>query len=304
MAIQRGSPELDQILDPGQDLERLSTGHLTAEGPVWYREAGYLLYSDIRNNRRMKWTPGEGISVFHEPTNQANGLTRDLKGRLIACEGDSRRVTRTEPDGSITVVANRYKGLRLNRPNDVVVKSDGSIYFTDRGGGVPLEERQLDHLGVYRVTPDLGTLTLLVADFWAPNGLAFSPDETVMYIDDSRMGHVRAFNVTPLGTLEPQTGPVFFEFTSDLLGVPDGMKVDVEGNIYCAGPGGIWIIDSSGRHLGTVLTASPQATNCGWGGDDLTTLFITDMESLYRIQLSVQGVPLPVDNAQEKQVLT
>ena len=294
MPIQRVSPELDRILDSSQELEELSTGHLTAEGPVWYREAGYLVYSDIRNNRRMKWDPGEGVSVFLEPTNEANGLTRDLQGRLIACEHASRRVTRTEPDGSITVVASSYKGWRLNRPNDVVVKSDGSIYFTDPGGGVPPEERQLDHSGVYRVTPDLGTITLLIADFRAPNGLAFSPDETVMYIDDSRMGQIRGFNVTTLGTLEPQTRPVFLEFTSELPGVPDGMKVDVEGNIYCAGPGGIWIIDSSGKHLGTILTGSRQTTNCAWGGDDLTTLFVTDMESLYRIQSKVQGVPLPV----------
>ncbi len=294
MPIQRVSPELDHILDSSQELQQLSTGHLTAEGPVWYREAGCLVYSDIRNNRRMKWDPGEGVSVFLEPTNQANGLTRDLQGRLIACEHASRRVTRTEPDGSITVVASSYKGWRLNRPNDVVVKSDGSIYFTDPGGGVPPEERQLDYFGVYRVTPDLGTITLLVADFVAPNGLAFSPDETVMYIDDSRMGQIRGFNVTTLGTLEPQTHPVFLEFTSDLPGVPDGMKVDVEGNIYCAGPGGIWIIDSSGKHLGTILTGSRQTTNCAWGGDDLKTLFVTDIESLYRIQSKVQGVPLPV----------
>ena len=294
MPIQRVSPELDRILDSSQELELLSTGHLTAEGPVWYREAGYLVYSDIRNNRRMKWVPREGVSVLFEPTNEANGLTRDLQGRLIACEHASRRVTRTEPDGSITVVASSYKGWRLNRPNDVVVKSDGSIYFTDPGGGVPPEERQLDHSGVYRVTPDLGAITLLIADFRAPNGLAFSPDETVMYIDDSRMGQIRGFNVTTLGTLEPQTHPVFLEFTSDLPGVPDGMKVDVEGNIYCAGPGGIWIIDSSGKHLGTILTGSRQTTNCAWGGDDLKTLFVTDIESLYRIQSKVQGVPLPV----------
>ena len=293
MPVQRVSPELDHILDSGQELEQLSTGHLTAEGPLWYQEGGYLLFSDIRNNRRMKWSPVEGVSLFLEPTNEANGLTRDLQGRLIACEHASRRVTRTEPDGSITVVASSYKGWRLNRPNDVVVKSDGSIYFTDPGVGVPPEERQLEYSGVYRVTPDLGTLTLLVSGFLAPNGLAFSPDESVMYVDDYRMGELRAFNVTALGTLEPQPGPMFLEFNSDLPGVPDGMKVDVEGNIYCTGPGGVWILDPSGKHLGTILSGSDPTTNCAWGGEDLKTLFVTTRQSLFRIQIKVPGVPLP-----------
>ena len=293
MPVQRVSPELDHILDSGQDLEELSTGHLTAEGPVWYGEGAYLLFSDIRSSRRMKWAPGEGVAVFQEPTNEANGLTRDLQGRLLACEHASRRVTRTEPDGSITVVAVSYQGHRLNRPNDVVVKSDGSIYFTDPGAGVPPEERQLAHSGVYRVTPDLGTTTLLVGDFVAPNGLAFSPDEGVLYLDDSRKRHIRAFDLTAMGTLELGTDRVLLAFTGDLPGVPDGMKVDVEGNIYCAGPGGIWIIDSSGKHLGTILTGSGQTTNCAWGGEDLKTLFVTDRESLHRIQLKVPGVPLP-----------
>jgi gluconolactonase len=155
-----------------------------AEGPVWWKEGGYLLFSDIHNNRRMKYEPGKGVSVFLEPTNRANGLTRDLQGRLIACEHDSRRVTRQELDGSITVVANSFQGRQLNRPNDVVVKSDGCIYFTDPWTN-PAAPQQWDltFSGVYRMTPDLGTMTLLIGDFVVPNGLAFSPDEQVLYIN-------------------------------------------------------------------------------------------------------------------------
>ena len=164
MPIEQHAPELERIVPRGQDVEELAHGFGgdmgPAEGPVWWKEEGYLLFSDIHNNRRMQWTPGRGVTLFHEPTDYANGLTRDRQGRLIACEHSARRVTRLEPDGSITVVANRYHDRRLNRPNDVVVKSDGSIYFTD-----PMTfnvESELDFCGVYRVTPDLGTINLLV----------------------------------------------------------------------------------------------------------------------------------------------
>src|SRR6266446_3460952 len=177
-----------------------------AEGPVWWKEGGYLLFSDIHNNRRMKYTPGQGVALVQEPTNRANGLTRDLQGRVVACEHDSRRVTRQEHDGSITVVANSFQGRRLNRPNDVVVKSDGCIYFTDPWTSpLPPEQWDLTFAGVYRVTPDLGTLTLLSDDFLLPNGLAFSPDESVLYMNDTRRGHIRAFDVQPNGTLAKWT---------------------------------------------------------------------------------------------------
>ena len=198
MPIEQIAPEMEHIGSRDQEVEVLGSGYGgaagPAEGPLWWKEGGYLLFSDIGNNRRMKWAPGEGVTVFHEPTNNANGLTRDPQGRLIACERGTRHgVTRLEPDGSITVVANRYQDKRLNRPNDVVVKSDGSIYFTDPGAPAP--DLELDFSGVYRVSPDLGTITLLVRDFITPNGLAFSPDESVLYIDDSRRRHIRAFDV-------------------------------------------------------------------------------------------------------------
>ncbi len=305
MPIEKISPELDSIVSPDQDIEELGRGYQSGEGPVWYREEEYLLFSDGGNNRRMKWTTHEGITLFQEPTNYVSGVTLDLQGRLVVCEcggttslgekgpgpAGRRCVSRFEADGGITVVANNYRGTPLNRPNDVVVKSDGSIYFTDPGAPDP--EMDLDFAGVYRVTPDLGTITLLVRDFILPNGLAFSADESVLYIDDSRRRHIRAFNIQPNGTLALATDRVFFEFTGDRPGMPDGMKVDVEGNIYCTGPGGLWIIDASGKHLGTILTGANQTTNCAWGGEDWKTLFITTLEALYRIQLKIPGIPVP-----------
>ena len=295
MPIEQVTAELQRIVSPGQDVEELGSGYggeAVTEGPLWWREEGYLLFSDIGNSQRLKWAPGEGVTVFHEPTNNANGLTRDVQGRLIACEHGSRRVTRLELDGSITVVAYNYQGRRLNRPNDVVVKSDGSIYFTDPGAPAP--ELDLDFAGVYRVSPDLGNITLLVRDFVVPNGLTFSPDESILYINDSRRRHIRAFDVQPNGMLALATDRVFCTLKGELTGVPDGMKVDTEANVYCTGPGGIWIMDPSGKHLGTILIpGGKQTTNLAWGGDNWSTLYYTTTVALGRIELKVPGIPVP-----------
>ena len=294
MPVEQVAGALERIVSLEQEVEWLGSGYgggAVAEGPVWWKEGGYLLFSDIGNSQRLKWAPGAGVSVFYEPTNNANGLTRDLQGRLTACEHGTRRVTRLEPDGSITVVANSYQGRRLNRPNDVVVKSDGSIYFTDPGAPDP--DLDLDFAGVYRVSPDLGTLTLLVKDFVTPNGLAFSPDESILFINDSRRGHIRAFDTQPNGTLALATDRVFADLTGERPGIPDGMKVDVEGNVYCGGSGGIWVMDSSGNHLGTIVHGAPATTNMAWGGEDWKTLYFTTRDSLGRIQLKIPGIPVP-----------
>jgi gluconolactonase len=285
----------------GQNIEKLGEGYGggegPAEGPLWWKEGSYLLFSDIHNNRRMKWAQGQGVTLFQEPTNRANGLTRDLQGRLLAAEHDSRRVTRQEPDGSITVVANSFNGQRLNRPNDVIVKSDGAIYFTDPWTSpLPREQWDLTFSGVYRVTPDLGTLTLLVGDFIVPNGLAFSPDESVLYINDTRKGHIRAFDMLPNGTLAIQSERVFADLSGDRPGVPDGMKVDVEGNVYCGGSGGVWVLDPSGKHLGTIAHGETATTNVAFGGDDWKTLFFTSRNTLGSVQCKIAGVPVPVGN--------
>ena len=293
MPIEIVSPGLEHIVSGNQEIEELGNGYTVAEGPLWWREEGYLLFNEVRGNRRRKWSPRHGVTLLQEPSNNANGLTRDPKGRLLLCEGGANRVTRVEPDGEIIVVANNYQGKRLNRPNDVVVKSDGSIYFTDPGSPDP--ELPLDFSGVYRVSPDLGSITLLVRNIVFPNGLAFSPDESVLYIDDYRMGHIRAFDVQPNGILNLASDRVFCKLREPRpFGPdgPDGMKVDVEGNVYCTGPGGVWVIDRSGQHLGTILTGA-QTTNVGWGGEDWKTLFITTFDALYRIQLNIPGIPVP-----------
>jgi gluconolactonase len=297
--IEQLAPEMERIISPSEPIQKLADGFGgtlgPAEGPVWWKEGNYLLFSDIHNNRRMKYVPGTGVSVFLEPTNRANGLTRDLQGRLIACEHDSRRVTRQEPDGSITVVANSFQGRQLNRPNDVVVKSDGCIYFTDPWTN-PAAPQQWDltFSGVYRVTPDLGTMTLLIGDFVIPNGLAFSPDESALYINDSRRGHIRAFDLMPNGTLAKQTDRIFADLRGDEPGVPDGMKVDGEGNVYCGGAGGIWIMDPKGKKLGRIVHGAPATTNMAFGGDDWKTLFFTSRNELGAVNVKIPGIPVPV----------
>ena len=296
--IEQFAPELENILSPSEPVQHLADGfggpYGPAEGPVWWQEGGYLLFSDIHNNRRMKYLPGTGVSVFQEPTNRANGLTRDLQGRLIACENAARRVTRQEPDGSITVVMNSFQGRRLYRPNDVVVKSDGCIYFTDPWTATDApQEWDLTAPGVYRVTPDLGTKTLLVSDFAFPNGLAFSPDESVLYINDSRRAHIRAFDVAANGTLAKHTDRVFVELRGDESGFPDGMKVDTEGNVYCGGPGGIWIMDPTGKKLGRIVHGSHETTNMAFGGGDWRTLYFTTRNHLGAVNVKIPGIPVP-----------
>jgi gluconolactonase len=296
--IEQLAPELDKIVATSEPIKELADGFGgplgPAEGPLWWKEGGYLLFSDIHNDRRMKYAPGQGVTMFQQPTNRANGLTRDLQGRLLACEHDARRVTRQELDGSTTVIANSFQGRRLNRPNDVVVQSDGAIYFTDPWTSPEVPQQwDLTFAGVYRVTPDLGTFTLLVDNFIIPNGIAFSPDESVLYVNDSRRGHIRAFDLMPNGMLAKQSDRVFAELRGSEPGVPDGMKVDSEGNVYCGGSGGIWIIDPQGKKLGRIVHGQPATTNIAFGGDDWKTLYFTSRVHLGAVNLKVAGVPVP-----------
>src|SRR5499433_2641693 len=296
--IDQFDPALEKIISTSEPIREIADGFGgplgPAEGPVWWKEGGYLLFSDIHASKRMKYTPGQGVTVFQEKTNQANGLTRDLQGRLLACEHETRRVTRQEHDGSITVIANSFQGRRLNRPNDVVVKSDGSIYFTDPWSS-PLAPEQWDlpYSGVYRVTPDLGTVTLLLDDMVFPNGLAFSPDESVIYIDDFRRGHIRAFDLLPNGTLAKQTDRVFADLRGPETGGPDGLKVDVAGNVYCGGSGGIYILDPNGKKLGRIVHGRPETTNIAFGGDDWKTLYFTNWNYLGAVKVKIAGIPAP-----------
>jgi sugar lactone lactonase YvrE len=264
--------------------ERIATGFQFTEGPIWHAH-GYLLFSDIPADRIYRWSPQEGIQTHRQPSGNANGLTIDREGRLIACEHGNRRVSRTEADGSITPLATHHQGRRLNSPNDVVVRSDGSIYFTDPPYGVEYAARELDVQGVYRISPD-GTLTLLVDDFDRPNGLAFSPDERILYVDDSVRRHIRAFDVQPDGTLS--NGRWFADMPSPETGSPDGMKLDTEGHLYVTGPSGTWLFDPQGNHLGTLVTAEKPA-NLAFGDADRRTLYITARTSLYHVRTRFPG---------------
>jgi gluconolactonase len=297
--IEQLTPELDRIIEISQPIQELADGfggpQGPAEGPVWWHEGGYLVFSDIHNNRRMKYEPGTGASVLLEPTNRANGLTRDLQGRLVACEHDSRRVTRQEHDGSITVIANSFQGRQLNRPNDVVVKSDGCIYFTDPWGHpAGAQQWDLTFAGVYRVTPDLGQMTLLIDDFVTPNGLAFSPDESVLYINDSRRGHIRAFDLLPNGLLAKQTDRVFVDLRGPEPGNPDGNEGRCRRQCLLRRRWRLWIMDPNGKKLGRIVHGAPATTNLAFGGSDWKTLYFTSRNHLGAVNVKLAGIPVPV----------
>jgi gluconolactonase len=271
-------------------LERVATGFWFTEGPVWIAEEKSLLFSDIPANKILKLTPEGHVRTFRKPSGNSNGLTRDKEGRLIACEHTNRRLTRTEKDGSISVLAHQFQGKKLNSPNDVVVKSDGVIYFTDPSSGISPNQQEQFIEGVYRLSPDGKELSHVADDFARPNGLAFSPDEKKLYIDDSKRRHIRVFNVEPDSTLSG--GSVFADMNMATPGSPDGMKVDLEGNLYCTGAGGVWVFNSDGKHLGTVATPE-KPSNCAWGDDDWQSLYITAITSVYKIRVNTPGIRIP-----------
>jgi len=295
--IEKFDPALDDIISTSEPIRTLATGFGgggNTEGPVWWKDGGFLLFSSIGDSQVIKYTPGKGTSIYREKTNGANGHTRDVQGRLVSCEGLTRRVTREEPDGSFTVIANAYHGQQLNKPNDVVVKSDGAIYFTDPWNIAALPQAwDLDFNGVYRVSPDLGTVNLLTRDLFLPNGLAFSPDEKILYIVDSRRTQIHAFDVMANGLLANQTQRVFVDLKGPEPGGPDGIKVDVAGHVYTGGSGGIYIVDPSGKKLGRIVHGQPQTTNIAFGGDDWKTLYFTTHSTLGSVQLKIAGLPVP-----------
>jgi gluconolactonase len=280
---------LSKILETTQ-AERLATGFGFTEGPLWHPD-GFYYFVDIRANKLFRLTPGKAPEVVRENTGEGNGTAFDLQGRLIMCEGSHRRVTRTVADGRLEVLAERYEGKRLNRPNDVVCKTDGSLWFTDPDLRVPFAERELPYAGVYRITPE-GTLTLM-ADCEYPNGLAFSPDERVLYVANTRWTqYIHAFELDAAGTVVRRR--IFAEMASDddKNGVPDGMKVDVEGRVYCTGPGGTWVFAPDGTKLGVIQTPEVPA-NLAFGGPDLRTLFFTARTSVYTMRVKAPGQPHP-----------
>jgi gluconolactonase len=289
----RLDPALDKIVPAGAQIEKLGDGFQFTEGPLWMRE-GYLIFSDIPANKIRKWTPDGKIGEFNKPASitGANGLTLDKQGRLIVCEQDGRKLSRIEQDGSVTVLVDQFEGKRISSPNDVVMKSDGSLYFTDPPyglkGGDKSPDKELAFNGVYRLKD--GRVDVLYKEMTRPNGIAFSPNEKILYVanSDGQKKIWMRFDVKKDGTLA--NGKVLLDATKDTApGGPDGLKVDKQGNLYGTGPGGIWVISPAGKHLGTLVFPEVPA-NCAWGDKDGKTLYVTARKGLYRIRLNVPGV--------------
>jgi sugar lactone lactonase YvrE len=273
---------LGEILEPKTQVELLITQDFKfTEGPVWHPN-GFLLFSDIPANTIYKWQPNQEIKVFRQPSGNTNGNTLDRTGHLIFAEHGNRRLSLQENNRQIVTLASHYQGKRLNSPNDLVVKSDGNIYFTDPPYGIKSEQEELGFYGVYRLTLN-GTLTLLIKDFIRPNGIAFSSDEKKLYVNDSEKSHIRVFDVKPDGMLV--NGKRFATLKSSKKeGTADGIKVDIKGNVYSTGPGGIWIFAPNGDQLGIIEIPEVPA-NLAWGDGDYKTLYVTARSSLYRIRL-------------------
>jgi gluconolactonase len=302
--VVRLDPALDDIVPLNAKLYKLADGFRFTEGPVWVRQGGYLLFSDPNDNKIYKYTKDGTLSVFKEMSGYAgadiaqysqpgsNGLTLDPAGRLTINEHGNRRVTRLEDDGTLTMLADRYEGKRLNSPNDLVYRSDGALYFTDPPFGLPKffddPRKELPFSGVFSLYQ--GKLQLIGTDLTGPNGIAFSPDERYLYVTnwDDHKKVIMRYEARPDGTLA--NGKLFFDMTSapgeDAL---DGMKVDKRGNLYVSGPGGLWILSPEGKHLGTIV-GPKHPHNLAWGDDDGKTLYLCALSGLYRMPLKVEGI--------------
>ena len=319
LKVDRLNPAIDRIIPAGARLERISTGYQWIEGPVWTQ--GSLYFAEIHSNSIRKWTPGVGASIFLQPSGYrgsapyggpepgSNGMTLDARGRLTVAGHAQRDVYRFEslsPTATITILADRYQGKRLNSPNDLVYRSDGSLYFTDPPYGLRKQNdsdphKELKVNGVYRIPnaleqkpgapPDRAALQLLISDLPRPNGIAFSPDEKYLYVDNSEpKKQWWSYRVLPDGKVTDAR--LLFDATSDpRIGGPDGMKVDEQGNIYSAGPGGVWIFSPEGKHLGTIVMPERTA-NLAWGPPDRKTLYIVASTSIYRVRLNISGEPV------------
>lgn len=288
---------LPEILET-TEAERLATGFIFTEGPLWHPD-GWWYFVDLRRNRLHRMKPGEKPELVRE-TEGGNGTTFDLKGNLIHCEGEGRKVTRLTADGKVEIVADRYQGGRFNRPNDVVCRSDGSLYFTDPDKRVAYGEREIpgpagidnlwDGARVYRVAPGGGLSVLAHCEY--PNGLAYSPDERTLYVANTRSSkYIHALEVDAAGSM---TGRRIFADMNEGAepGIPDGMKVDSKGRVYCTGPGGVWVFEPSGKRVG-VIRFPEQAVNFAFGGPDLKTLFCCAYTSVYALRVRTPGQPHP-----------
>ena len=294
MEFEKLAPGFERIACGDTRLDVIDPDARVTEGPVWNRRTGEFFWVSITGSTIYKWSPGAGRSIVMHPSHKADGMTFDRQGRLVVAGWGWRRVWRRELDGSINTLCSHFDGVKFNSPNDIVIRSDGSIYFTDPPGALASVEmygddvqRYMDYCGVYRISPD-GETTLAVKDLTYPNGLAFSPDESLLYINDTRDFVVNVFDVAPDRTLGNRR--VFCEISGTDEGIPDGLKVDSEGNVYCTGPGGIHVFSAKGTMLGR-LKVPTHVNNMGWGGDDWRSLFITSDTAVFRVRLGIPGTP-------------
>jgi gluconolactonase len=294
MPVAVQSERVRQLVDENAVVEQVATGFTFTEGPIWMKD-GSLHFSDMPGDKRRRWHPEEGVQVLRDPSNKCNGMTLDNDGNLLVCEHVTSSLVRESPDGTRETLATHWGDRELNSPNDVIVASDGSIIFTDptygRMPGFGLERPQdLDFQGVYRLPAGGGDLQLLIDDFAQPNGLCFSPDESLLYINDTVHAHIRVFDVGTDHALS--NGRVFAEGigTGDLASgeLVDGMKIDEHGNVYVTGPKGVWIFAPDGEQLG-VIEVPENVGNVNWGDDDWRTLYIPASTSVYRVRMNVGG---------------
>lgn len=291
MKIEKLDPIFDTLIAPDAVIEVIAEGFKFTEGPLWNNSSNSLLFSDIPASRIFKWSASKGVEVYRENSHFSNGLTYDPQGKLIACEHQSRSVTRETKVGEFVTLASHYQGKKLNSPNDVVAFKDGSILFTDpiyglqAGNGGPADQ-ELAFQGVYRIHPENNELILITDSFERPNGLVFSPDKKTLYIADTVRQHIRAFNVDE--NWHFTGGQVWAELWDDnASGRPDGMKVDVEGNLFSAGPGGVWVFNASADVIGRIYLED-KTSNLAWG-EDGHSLFITCSSNVYRIRCRTFG---------------
>ena len=329
------APGFEKIAPDGAVLERIAHGLIFTEGPVWDGRAGALIWTDIRGDKILKWTPGVGTETMLEPTGKANGLTLDHENRIVVAGWGSRTMWRIEPDGSHTTLVSHYDGVKLGTPNDVVVKSDGSIWWTDTDGALFIPgmcgddvQKYRDYNATMRLSPDVaqapspavsgsagvspaggggggslspvegkgGAVTVVDRACEGPNGLCFSPNESILYINDTPNRNIHAYDVQPDGTLK--NGRIFYTDTGIEPGVPDGMKVDVEGNVYCTSSAGVHVISPQGKLLGRIKVPEHVA-NFAWGDADFRTMYLTCREVVYRTRIGIPGVPHGEENRQK-----
>jgi len=290
------APGAERIVGTNLPLDIIARDVIFGEGPVWDARNKQLFFTDIIGDTIWKWKPGGKQEAILKPSVKANGLALDLEYRLLVAGWGGRAVFRFEQDGSLKTLATHWDGKKLSSPNDIVVKADGSIWFTDPPGGLLNVgmvgndlQKYLDIQGVYRISPDGKELTIVTGEFVYPNGLCFSPDEKLLYVNCSRERLIRVYDVGPGGSLGP--GRLFHQYTSPERGVPDGMKCDAAGNVYCTGPGGIYIHDTAGKVLARLKTPGHHPTNIAWGDDDWRSLYITMIGSVVRTRLNIAGVP-------------